>query len=261
MTPLLFGDLLFTQNVLLQVIIATLVFCAVSGFIYILNDIKDRACDVYHPIKKDRPLVSGAVSIIQAWIIAMILLLIAIIGLIMMPPLFTGVICLYVVQSVLYTLWMKNIVIVDVIIIGIGFVLRVLAGCIAADVILSPWLFTAAFLLALLLGFSKRSFEKGLILDATEHRSVLGNYHNFVLQAYLIISATAVLMVYIIYAITGSHTEYFVLTIPFVIFGVFSFLSKSLVSGLDPDALLKDSGFLANLIIWLVVVVFLLYGL
>ncbi|WP_181391427.1 UbiA family prenyltransferase [Methanospirillum stamsii] len=260
LTPLLFGDLLFSLDVLFSVIIATLVFCAVSGIIYILNDIRDKERDSHHPKKLKRPLPSGAISVKEALFLVVILFILTIIGLTHMNPLFGCVIGLYIVQNIAYTYWLKNVAIVDVIVIGVGFVLRVLAGCIVADVFLSPWLFTAAFLLALLLGFSKRYSEIGIIESAIAHRPVLGEYNGIVLQAYLILSATAVLMVYLIYAITGSHTSYFVLTIPFAIFGIFSFLSKSLISGLDPDDLLKEYAFLTNLLLWFAVVVLVLYG-
>ncbi len=177
-----------------------------------------------------------------------------------MNILFVGVIALYVVQNLLYTFWLKNLVIVDVIVIGVGFVLRVLAGCIAADLFLSPWLFTATFLIALMLGFSKRYSEIVNTESAISHRPVLGEYNSVVLQAYLVSSSTAALIVYLIYAITGVHSSYFVLTIPFAVYGIFSFLSKSLVTGLDPDDLLRDYAFFANLLLWFAVVVLVLYG-
>lgn len=261
LTPLLFGNLLFSPDALLSVIDATLVFCAVSGIIYILNDIRDKDRDSHHLKKKNRPLPSGAVSVNEAWVIAIILLIFTIIALIPMNPLFIGVIGFYVIQNLAYTFWLKNLVIVDVIVIGVGFVLRVLAGCIAADLYLSPWLFTATFLIALMLGFSKRYSEMITTESAITHRPVLGEYNSTVLQAYLILSSTAALIVYLIYAITGAHTNYFVLTIPFAVYGIFSFLAKSLISGLDPDDLLKDYAFLTNLILWFAVVVLVLYGL
>lgn len=259
--PLLFGDLLFSTDVLFPVIDAVLIFCMISGIIYILNDINDKDRDSYHPKKKKRPLPSGLITVREALFIVIILLLFTIIGLIPTNHLFLAVIGLYVVQNIAYTFWLKNIVIVDVIVIGIGFVLRVLAGCIAANVLLSPWLFTAAFLLALLLGFSKRYSEMVVIESASAHRPVLNEYNTNVLQAYLILSATSTLIVYLIYAINGTQTPYFVLTIPFAVYGIFSFLSKSLISGLDPDDLLKDYTFLTNLILWFTMVVFVLYGL
>ena len=128
LTPLLFGNLLFSPDALLSVIDATLVFCAVSGIIYTFNDIRDKDRDSHHLKKKKRPLPSGAVSVNEAWIIAIILLIITIIALIPMNPLFIGVIGFYVIQNLAYTFWLKNLVIVDVIVIGVGFVLRVLAG-------------------------------------------------------------------------------------------------------------------------------------
>jgi 4-hydroxybenzoate polyprenyltransferase len=260
LTPLLFGDLLFSHDALLKVINATLVFCAVSGIIYILNDIRDKDRDSYHLKKKKRPLPSGEISVKEAWIIVFILLIFTIVALIPMNILFVGVIALYVVQNLLYTFWLKNLVIVDVIVIGVGFVLRVLAGCIAADLFLSPWLFTATFLIALMLGFSKRYSEIVNTESAISHRPVLGEYNSVVLQAYLVSSSTAALIVYLIYAITGVHSSYFVLTIPFAVYGIFSFLSKSLVTGLDPDDLLRDYAFFANLLLWFAVVVLVLYG-
>ena len=261
LTPLLFGNLLFSPNALFLVIDATLAFCAVSGIIYIFNDIRDMDRDSHHEKKKKRPLPSGAVSMNEAWITVFILLIFAIIALIPMNLLFIGVIGFYVIQNLAYTFWLKNLVVVDVIVIGVGFVLRVLAGCIAADLYLSPWLFTATFLIALMLGFSKRYSEIVITESATAHRPVLGEYNNTVLQAYLILSSTAALIVYLIYAITGVHTNYFVLTIPFAVYGIFSFLSKSLISGFDPDDLLKDYAFLTNLILWFATVVLVLYGL
>jgi 4-hydroxybenzoate polyprenyltransferase len=159
LTPLLFGDLLFNPDKLFLALDATMVFCAVSGLIYILNDSRDIHRDIHHPVKRKRPLASGEVTIPQALMIALLCLISAIIGQFCLPPLFLVVIGAYVFQNFAYTFWLKNLPIIDVLIIGIGFVLRVLAGCIAIDVLLSPWLFVATFLIAMMLGFSKRRAE------------------------------------------------------------------------------------------------------
>jgi 4-hydroxybenzoate polyprenyltransferase len=261
LTPLLFGGLLFSLDATLSIIRAMLIFCAVSGSIYILNDIRDKERDAHHPKKQYRPIPSGAISVHHAWGIASILLVLAIIGLIPMKPLFIGIIGLYVIQNIAYTLWLKNLFIVDVIVIGVGFILRILAGCVTLDVALSPWLFTATFLIALMLGFSKRYAEITRTESACAHRPVLQAYNCTILQAYIIVSSSVVLIVYLIYAISGAHSPYFVLTIPCAVYGIFTFLAQSLIAGFDPDDMFKDYAFLANLLVWFALVVVVLYGL
>jgi len=176
-----------------------------------------------------------------------------------MTPDFSLIILSYIVLNLLYSFWLKHIFIIDIFSIGIGFILRVMAGSVALGVSLSPWLFIATFLLALTLGFSKRSAELSLSNSPSEKRKVLEFYDMRILRSFAILSTTLVVIIYLIYAITVVTDHLFILTSIFVLYGCFRFLAFSLEKGLDPDELLTDRPFTLNIIIWILTVVATLY--
>lgn len=257
--PLVFADLLTYPQMVERSALAFGVFCALSSAVYVMNDVVDAQRDALHPRKRRRPIPSGRVSKGQAIGVMVVLLLTAVALSLPMPPTFWMVALGYVALSTAYTVYLKRVFLVDVLAIGFGFVLRVLAGCAVLGVIISPWLFTATFLLAMLLAFSKRKSELASMDDAPSHRSVLLKYDGTMLDAFVLLSAISVLIVYLIYSIMVAESEYFVLTSPFVLYGVLRFLSMHMQAGYDPDDMLRERAFVMNLLAWVILVVVLLY--
>lgn len=214
----------------LQVAAAVICFCALSSGVYLINDLRDIEADRLHPIKKLRPLASGALKKGSALILAATLLIAALAGSLVLPWAYTAVLVAYLLLQILYTFALKRIAYVDVFIIAIGFVMRASAGALALSVRLSPWLLLCTFLLALFLALCKRRHEKVLFADQGEtHRAALSGYNLQLLDSQIGITATATLVCYSIYTLSPETVARFGtsglgLTIPFVIFGIFRYL-------------------------------------
>ncbi len=198
-------------------------FCLASSATYLLNDVLDRDADRLHPRKRDRPVASGALSVRTA-LASSILLGAAALGLAVALG-WQLVLCVvaYLAITMTYTLWMKHEVILDVMGIAAGFVVRVVAGCVAIDVQPSPWILVCTGLLAMLLGFGKRRHEV-ITLDEGDragHRRVLSDYSLSFLAAMLITTATLTIAVY---AASGGTTTWMVITLPIVAYGVLRYL-------------------------------------
>jgi len=258
-TPVVFAHFLFLPDKLIIALCAFFAFCAISSCTYIINDIVDIKNDSFHPTKKNRPLPSGKITKQFAILLAILLGIITIILCSALPIVVSIIILGYFILNLMYSFYLKHLFIIDVMVIGISFILRVLAGSESVDVHLSSWLFIATFVLALLLGFSKRSNELNLN-DASSHRKVLVKYDPVILRSFILISAITSLIVYLIYTIIVIDEQYFILTTPFVFYGLFLFLSFTIHDGIDPDNIFKNVAFDLNLILWMIVVVFSLYA-
>jgi 4-hydroxybenzoate polyprenyltransferase len=256
--PVVFAHFLFLPDKLIIALCTFFAFCAIASCTYIINDIVDMKSDSFHPIKKNRPLASGKITK-QSAILLIILLGSVTISLCLILPFIASMIIFgYFILNLCYSFYLKQLFIIDVMVIGISFVLRVLAGSESVDVHLSSWLFIATFVLALLLGFSKRSNELNMS-NAQNHRKVLIKYDPVILRAFILISTITALIVYLIYAITVIKEQYFILTAPFVCYGLFLFLSFTIHDGIDPDDIFKNLAFDLNLLVWLIMVVASLY--
>jgi 4-hydroxybenzoate polyprenyltransferase len=260
LAPLLFAGILSVPEKFATAFLAFIAFCLLSSLVYIFNDFRDIEKDRNHPKKRMRPLVTGEISTNKAIMVSGILVLGLIPIFLLLPPTFFLVSIGYAILTIIYTLYLKKFALIDVFSIGVGFVLRVLAGSVAVEVTLSAWLFMAAFLLALVLGFSKRSSELTLCEDTTSHRDVLGSYDLTLLRSYVLVATTSVVMVYLIYAITVVEDHIFVVTSIFVLYGTFRFLSLSLKEGFDPDSMFRDKPFMVNILLWIIAVVVALYA-
>ncbi|MHC4363308.1 MAG: UbiA prenyltransferase family protein, partial [Planctomycetota bacterium] len=157
--PVVFGQQMYSAGAWGRAIAATVAFCLASSFAYIVNDIKDRESDRAHPAKKDRPLASGRISTKTAAIEAVVLGAAALILAQGLSFLVTGIVAVYLLLQIFYTVSLKERVLVDVICIALGFVLRAAAGAVAIGVVISPWLFICIFTLCLFMGFCKRYSE------------------------------------------------------------------------------------------------------
>lgn len=233
-------------------------FCLVSSSIYIFNDIFDIEADRQHPKKKKRPIAAGDISIPMAWF----LFFGAIVSGLLMAYLDNyafGVICsIYFVLFLAYTVFLKKILILDIIIISTGFVLRAIGGAVIIDVGISAWLIICTIFLALFLGFGKRRNELvSLGEKASEHRATLKTYSVSHLDLLLGICSSLAIVCYTMYCLSGRSMVQIgpdsLLTLPFVIFGIFRYLFMVLNDrgGDDPStALFADFPLLLSVIIW-----------
>ncbi|HPR68961.1 MAG TPA: decaprenyl-phosphate phosphoribosyltransferase [Kiritimatiellia bacterium] len=211
-----------------KVCLAALAFSLVSSAVYILNDLRDAPQDRLHPVKKNRPIASGAVATAPALGAAAVLLAAGLGGAGRLGADLLAVIGGYLVLQGFYTLWLKRIALVDVIVIATGFVLRALAGAVVIHVVISPWLLLCAMLLALFLGLCKRRHEK-VNLAGQGTRAALDAYDERLLDQLIAVTASAALVCYSIYTLWPETVDKFgtpwlAATIPFVVFGLFRYM-------------------------------------
>jgi 4-hydroxybenzoate polyprenyltransferase len=259
LAPLLFARRLGDPAALRDAAAAFAAFSAAASTTYLLNDLGDRERDRRHPLKRERPIASGALPPAVAAIAAVVLALFATGLAWRLGTPFALLLVSYLGLGLLYTLALKRIVILDVMAISAGFVLRVLGGAAAIDVAVSHWLLLCTSFLALFLGFSKRRHELLLLSNASEQRQVLSDYSpQFLDQMINVVTASAVVS-YALYAVAPEtvakfHTDRLLLTLPMVLFGVFRYLylmHRRPDEMLNPtEAILRDLPFLANIALW-----------
>jgi len=247
---------------------AFLIFCALSGAVYLVNDIADREQDREHPVKRMRPIAAGDLSPGAASIAAVVLSAIALVASFALRPAFGVVAAAYLVLFVVYTRSLKHIVVLDVMTIAIGFVLRAVAGGLVINVHISNWLLVCTMLGALFLGFAKRRHEMTLLAaGAKGHRRILEEYDPYLLDQMIGVVAAATMVAYIIYcASPETHayfgTEWMVLTTPFPIYGLFRYLylvHRKAGGGSPSDMLLEDRPLLACVLLWGITSVLIIY--
>lgn len=261
-----FGPLLFSRGLwgmagALEALAAFLLFCLAASTVYVLNDLLDLKSDRLHPTKRLRPIASGELSRTAAVSLAVVLALITVIGAIAMGPLFTVLVLLYIVLNILYSLWLKQVVIIDVMMIGAGFVIRVLGGAAAISVSPSHWLVLCTILISVFLGFTKRRAELTMLQGkAGGHRKVLTSYSAVFLDQMISIVTAATLMCYILYTVdsrtvrvVAGGTRGLLLTVPLVMYGIFRYLYLvyRCEEGDSPtQALLQDKMMLLSVGLW-----------
>jgi 4-hydroxybenzoate polyprenyltransferase len=247
---------------------AFLIFCVLSGCVYLMNDVSDREADRRHPLKRWRPIASGALGAGTALAWAVGLSTVALAAAYALRPLFALTAAAYLALFVLYTRTFKHVVILDVMSIAIGFVLRAVAGGLVIGVPVSDWLLVCTILLALFLGLAKRRHEITMLADgASGHRRILEEYDPYLLDQMIAIVAAATLVVYIIYCASPETAERFgtrllVLTTPFPIYGIFRYLylvHRKHGGGSPSDMLLRDRPLLGCVALWGIAVVLLIY--
>lgn len=243
------------------VIAAFVIFCLLSGSIYLINDLLDIEKDREHPKKQKRPLPSGTLKPYQAVLSAVIFIAIALIGSYFINLPFMIISLVFFVLMMLYSLYLKQFIIVDILIISTGFVIRAIAGALAISVFVSPWLIICTFLLALFLALGKRRHELFLLgEDAGKHRQSLDGYSTEMLDQMILITTSTLIMSYSLYTFFSGNIL-MMLTIPFAFYGIFRylFLIHSENIGGEPEMLFKDRGMLTSIILWILIVVGVLY--
>jgi len=265
---LIFSGHLFRPGELLLTVLGFLCFSLVSSSIYLINDITDLEKDRIHPLKSKRPVASGALSINAAALAAAGLLIIGLGASFQINSRFGLVTALYMVVNVFYSLFLKKVVILDVMSIAVSFVLRVLAGAVLIDVSASEWLILCTLLLSLFLGFSKRRHELLLLeKEAAGHRSVLVQYSPHFLDQMTAIVTASTVMSYALYTISEEtvrkfNTRDLIYTLPFVLYGIFRYLylvHKREEGGNPTKILLTDLPMIVNLLLWIIVCVVIIY--
>lgn len=252
---------LFNFNLWITVISAFIIFCLLSGSIYLINDVLDIENDRKHPKKCKRPLPSGELKPYQAILSAVLFIIISLIWsyFINVPFLLTAV--SYFILIMVYSLFLKHFIIVDILIISSGFVLRAIAGALAINVMVSAWLIICTFLLALFLALGKRRQELALLgEDAGKHRQSLEGYSTNMMDQMIVITTSILIMSYSLYTFFSGNML-LMITIPFAFYGIFRYLLliHSENMGGEPEMLFKDKGMLSSIILWVIIVVGVLY--
>jgi len=273
----LFAGLVFTLKILeppfvLAALLGFFAFSiAVSGA-YLANDVLDVERDRLHPDKRNRPVASGRLSTSDATAWAAVLLAVGLGGCFMIGPRFGTTAAAYVALTLLYSLLLKQVVLLDVVSIALGFVLRATAGVeLLRDrsragsqmIEISPWLLLCAFFLALFLAIGKRRHELAVLEgDAARHRGALGSYNEKLLDQLVAVVTSATVLAYSIYTIAPETVAKFggrplYLTIPFVLYGIFRYLYLMYAQdkgGNPSEHLLRDRATLVNVVLWAVAV-------
>jgi 4-hydroxybenzoate polyprenyltransferase len=265
---LLFARRIFDTHAVERSAGAFLIFCVLSGVVYLVNDIADRETDRRHPLKARRPIASGTLPVPVAIASAVVMAASGMTGAFALGPAFAGVAAGYLALQLLYSGPLKHIVIIDVLTIAIGFVLRAAAGAVAIDVEISHWLLVCTILLALFIALAKRRHEIVLLADdATYHRPILGEYSPYLLDQMIAVVTASTLMAYVFYTISPETQEKFGtpwlgLTIPFPLYGIFRYLylvHRREGGGSPADLLLTDRPLLTCVALWALTVALIIY--
>jgi 4-hydroxybenzoate polyprenyltransferase len=267
------GDPTLNLKVAGKAFVATAVFCLLAGAVYTINDLVDVEADRVHPVKRHRPIASGAVPENLAKAFATLLVVVSLgFSVAQINWAFAGVAALYFVENIAYSFKLKKVAFLDVGLIAFGFVLRVVAGGLATDTKVSWYMLACTALLALFLGFGKRRHElEGE--HAGKQRAALEAYSKGSLTVALSITGIATAVTYFAYTLDKDteaffHSDKLWLTVPFTVFGIVRFLM--LVSGRagrgrkaesPTQEMLSDVPFVLNLVLWVVAIVAIIYRL
>ncbi len=283
LAPLIFSGRLFTTLDFQRIIWAIIIFSLTTSALYLINDINDLPQDRLHPYKKNRPIASGKIPIPVALFMAVVFISLSLslsftLGLFFFLTLLT-----YLVLQLGYTFFLKNIIIMDVLVIASGFILRVYAGSFAINVHMNVWFLLCVVSLALFLAVGKRRAELAFLQErAPQHRKTLSFYTNDLLDAYLSMFANSTWLVYALFTffapppIVGTApllaalpltvagiSKWLMATVPFVIYGIMRYMSivyQGERAESPEKVILSDKPILTTVILWGLAVIFILYG-
>ena len=270
LAPAAFAGGLTVPATIAAAVVALAAFCAAASAVYLFNDLRDREQDRRHPRKRLRPVASGALGAAPASVVAAVLAAVALGAAWTLNSRTVQLVAAYLVVNLCYSLWLKRIVIVDVMVLSSGFVIRVLAGAAAVGVAVSAWLVLCTVFLALFLGFSKRRHELVLLVgEAGEQRSVLNHYSPTFLDQMMNVVTASTLLSYALYTTADETVARFgayslVWTVPFVLFGIFRYLylihqAENPKQRNPTELLLFDPPFLINMGLYGLAVVLIVY--
>ena len=266
---LIFGERLFDPSAVKAAGLGFLVFCVLSGVVYLVNDVRDVDADRQHPTKSRRPIAAGTVSPASALTAALVLVAIGIATAFSLAPAFGVVATAYVALLTIYSTALKHVVILDVLAIAGGFVLRAVGGAVVIGVAISHWLLVITLLGALFLALGKRRGEIATLVDGgTGHRPILAHYSLDLLDQLITIVASATLLAYAFYTISPDTvakfgTDRLLFTLPFPLYGVFRYLYliHKHDGGANPsETLISDRPILICVALWACAVAVVIYG-
>ncbi len=267
--PLVFGNALTHPEAVFLTTIAFVTFCLLVSATYILNDLKDREDDRNHPVKRLRPIARGAVMPSEAVGLALLLFLAAVgLALFSLHRSVAYILITYFLLNMAYTLGLKRIPIVDIVCIGLGFVLRVFVGCAAPGIRLSPWIVIMTFLLAVFLAIAKRRDDLLLLSKGHQVRKAIDGYSLEFISLAMGIMASVIIVSYILYTVspevTAKHgTDHLYMSAIWVLLGILRYLQITFVaqkSGSPTLVLMKDRLLQGVIVLWLLNIIVLLYG-
>ena len=247
---------------------AFLIFCALSGAVYLVNDVFDREQDQRHPLKALRPIASGAIGPSLALTTAAALSAVSLAAAFALGLPFLAAAAAYLALLCSYSIFLKHIVILDALTVAAGFTLRAAAGAAAIFVPISHWLLVCTTLLALFIALSKRRHELTLLTEtATHHRPILGDYTPHLLDQMISVVTASTLIAYAFYTISPETTAKFgttllSLTIPFPLYGIFRYLylvHRRDLGGSPAELLLNDRPLLVCVALWALSVILIVY--
>jgi 4-hydroxybenzoate polyprenyltransferase len=259
--PIFFVGELLNIPILKHAFIGFMALCFISSANYIINDIMDIKKDRTHPEKKNRPLASGKVSVIEASIIGIIMLVASIVIAINQNHYFLGAIILLFVLTLAYSLGLKNEPVLDVVLIAVNFIIRVVSGALLLSIYISPWLIIVPFFLALLLAIGKRGADLRLLKEnAVMHKKVLQHYEPQTINGLMIISTTCLILAYSLYAF--SRTYLLLITMPFAIYTIFRYYllaNQGSEIARNAELIYKDYRIVISIILWIISTFIILY--
>jgi len=270
---LVFAGLIFSQNLFNPVDVARafaafVLFCLLAGAVYIINDLADRENDQRHPQKRNRPIAAGKLKPVPAAAAAALAVIVALVAGFLLDWQFGAISLAYFVMEVAYSFWLKQLVVLDVMIVGAGFAFRAVAGTYVVNVQISPWLFVCTILLALFVAIAKRRHEL-LFLEngGISHRSVLGKYSETLLDQMIAVATSSTVIAYCLYTIAPEtvakfRTHNLILTVPFVLYAIYRYLYlvyRKDLGGSPERALLSDPPLMVTILLYLASVVAILY--
>ena len=269
---LIFAAVVFDRKLrnfpaLIDTILGFVVFCLIASAVYLINDLTDIEADRQHPQKRHRPIASGEIPVWATWLAVVILLGVSFPLAYWLSPLFATVCAAYFFLNLAYSLWLKHVVLVDVLVLASFYVIRVMAGVTIIDVErFSPWLYLSTTFLALFMGIGKRRAELFMAQETgVNHRKVLHSYSLEYLDQLITIVLTISILAYSLYTFSAENlpeNHIMMLTIPFVIYGIFRYLYLIQVEGhgeAPEEVLFNDRPFQVNLMFWAVSVLIIFY--
>lgn len=265
--PLFFDGKLTDPYSVARTTAAFVLLCLMSSAVYIMNDLKDIDGDRQHPQKRYRPLAAGQLNPTVATVTAVLLVVVSLVGGFLLSPALGGVLAIYLIIQLAYNFYLKNVVLLDVMVVAAGFILRVAAGVAVIHVVrFSPWLYVCTGLLALFVALGKRRQEIMLLgHEAGNHRAILSEYNLELIDWLIGIVTTSAVVAYSLYTFMAEGlpaNNLMMLTIPFVLYGVFRYLYLIHVrhdGGAPEEIFLTDRPMQATLILWGIVVFLVLY--
>lgn len=266
---LVYAALIFTNNLFnavffLKTTAAFFLLCIAASSLYIMNDIADYKEDRLHAEKKNRPIASGAVGKDFAIGLSIILMIIALAGGFILNLQFGIVVAAYLLLTTVYTLKLKHVVILDVFLLSSFYVLRAIAGAYVISVLISPWLIVCTTLVTLFLGLAKRRHELSMP-DSYKHRRILEEYSIGLVDQMINVVTASTVIAYSLYTFTSetaARHNYLMLTIPFVLYGIFRYLylmHKRNLGGSPESVFLKDIPMIINIILYVLSVIIIVY--